>query len=179
MQIKAAIVIAAVTGAALSAPTSKSECTPMYEGELKYEASFAGGRGGDESGVVVHKDGKLQVKLQTENKPHEEHGTSDVKHGTAVKFEKCSKVDDPRGNVMGRIVLKKGNKCIVPDGEAALRVDECSKKAEFLVAREEEEGYLLVMAENRKLFNRGKDDELGLVPTGGVLSSSLEIWGGN
>ena len=176
MQIKTAIVIAAVAGVVLGAPAN-NECTSEYKGELQYNANFAGGRGGDESGVVVYRNGKLDVKLLEENKPYKGHGTTKGVRGAEVEFEKCGDEKDELGNVLGRVKLEK-NKCIVPEGEK-VRVEECSKKATFIFGGKDE-GVVVLHAKDKRSFLRGSwlqgdDEELVLRKNTGVAESELSI----
>ena len=147
MQIKTAVVFGALcAGVAVCAPAHKSECAPLYKGELEYNADWAGGRTGHENGKVQYKDGKLVLGV-------------DAKSGAQVVYERCGqgKYDDELGTY-GRLVLE-DKKCVVRDGDE-LRAGKCSKKAEFVYSTDNSDGMEL-RVENRE-WNRKKNKELEL-----------------
>lgn len=147
MQIKTAVVFGALcAGVVVSAPTHRNECTPLYKGELEYQADWAGGRTGHETGKVQYKDGKLEIGI-------------DAKKGATVVYERCGqrKYYDELG-AYGRLVLE-DKKCLVRDGNE-LRAGKCNKKAEFVYSTDISNGMQL-QVENR-YWNRKKNKELEL-----------------
>ena len=149
MQIKTAVVFGALcAGVAVCAPAHKSECAPLYKGELEYNADWAGGRTGHETGKVQYKDGKLVLGV-------------DAKSGAQVVYERCGqgKHNDELGT-NGRLVLE-DNKCIVRDGDA-LRAGKCDKHAEFVYSTEMLADRLELKVDGRNWNRKKKNKELEL-----------------
>ena len=151
MKIKAAIVIAAVAGVALSAPTSKSECTPLFVGELKWQ-KFPHGEGmyqpPPEEGKVQYTDGNLIVAIN-------------ATHGSKVTLERCGqhKIDGQMA-AYGRVVLD-DKKCLVAGENASyVHAGKCDKQAEF-VRNIELTGDDIVLSLGEDIdFDKGKNNTL-------------------
>ena len=149
MQIKTAIVIAAVAGVVLGAPAKKSECTPLFEGELEYQ-EFPHSKGmyqpPPEEGLVQYKDGRLEVAIN-------------ATHGTKVTLERCGQRMAEEGLVpYGRVVL--GDKKCLETGSGYVHAGKCGKEAEFVRMIEITGHSVYMPPENGMDWNRAANNTL-------------------
>lgn len=124
VKISLAIVLAALVGAAMAAPTKATEsCEELFEGDMSYLMNRIDGKGGSEHGILECKGGRMELN-------------EDAKEGTKVVFERCwtqaPTEHARRVQMIGRLKKKDGKCLTVGRNTNELTAGKCNKDAEIV-----------------------------------------------
>lgn len=123
-KISITIVVAALVGAAMAAPTKATEpCEELFEGDMSYLMNRIDGKGRTEHGTLEYKGGHMELN-------------EDAKEGTKVVFERCwtqAPTEHARKvQMIGRLKTK-DRKCLtVGRNTNELTAGKCNKDAEIV-----------------------------------------------